>query len=106
MILAAPSPTLPELRYCAECGHPFYPTRVDQIFHSRPCKIAKHQRRINGGLKLYDAAMPWRIERPRGALVELTAVADQLAAEERIINKKRCEVIKAAKEAAIKARKP
>ena len=37
-----------------------------------------------GGLKLYDAAMRWRLHsHGKRHLTELTAIADQLAAEER-----------------------
>ena len=98
-------PRPPEIRYCEEDGKPFYPKRVDQIFCCFECTQKHHRRRNEGGRRLYDAAMPWRIDRPRNALVELTAVADQLAAEERIIRRRREETIAAAKAAAKKARR-
>ena len=90
-------PATPALRFCAECGHGFYPKRHDQTHCVAACNRAKHKRRILGGLKIYDAAMKWRIERPNGALSELGAIVDDLAHEERVLREKRQKVIAAIK---------
>lgn len=96
----------PEAIYCVECGAPFYRVRKDQIFcPDKGCRQAYHQRRLLGGLKLYDLAMRWRIEWPAGALGDLTAAADLLAQDERERRKKRKEKIAAYQtEARAKAR--
>lgn len=73
----------PPLMHCKECGEPFYLTRPDREYCSETCRNTHNQRRITGGLKLYDLAMRWRIERPRGALGDLTHAADLLAQDER-----------------------
>lgn len=75
--------TPPRPRHCAECGELFYQKREHQIYCSLKCNKAHHKRRLLGGLKLYDAAMRWRIERPCGALGDLTFIADELAHVER-----------------------
>ena len=69
--------------FCAECGDIFHPKREHQVYCSLACNQRHHRRRLLGGLKLYDAAMKWRIERPCGALGDLTFIADELAHIER-----------------------
>jgi hypothetical protein len=87
-------PKEPTLKFCAECGEPFYPTRYDQIHcktKSPDCNKQKTKRRVCGGLKLYDAAMKWRLggTHKKGTMADFTAIADQLACEERLIRNKR-----------------
>lgn len=89
-------PPPPDHKLCDECGTPFYPKRCDQIFCSIACKATRHKRRSQGGAKLYDAVMKWRIERPKEAMAELTFIADQLAHEERQLRKKRDEAARIA----------
>lgn len=74
---------------CDECGMQYQPKRGTQRFCCAPCRKQFNERRISGGLQLYDLAMQWRIERPEDAWHNLTQLADQLATEERIIRKKR-----------------
>ena len=77
---------------CLECGELFVRVPVTRKFCSARCTQAHHNRRIMGGLKLYDAAMKWRLDNSRakkGLLTALTAIADQLASEEREIIKAR-----------------
>jgi hypothetical protein len=57
-----------------------------------------------GGLKLYDAAIQWRIERPKDALSDFTALVDALANDERERRRKRKEAI-TAHQAALKAQR-
>lgn len=73
-------PQLPEISYCRECGGAFYPNRSDTIFCGIPCKTTRHNRRISGGLKLYDVAIKWR-ENPESVFF-LTQIIDQLVADE------------------------
>ena len=96
--LTLPAP--PRMDFCAECGNPFHAHAggpLGKLYCSRPCQLARNARRTHGGYKLYDAVMQWRIERPDGALGDLTALADQLAHEERKIRDRRCARIKEAK---------
>ena len=88
--------------YCAECGEPYARTRWNKDYCSQKCQQGSANRRVKGGLRLYNAAMRWRIERPKDALVEMTQIADQLASEERSIRtnrKKRIEQIKTSRAA-------
>lgn len=82
-------PRLPPLAFCAECGGPFYVTQPNKIFCDGGCRQTQWNRRVTGGFKLYEAAMTWRIDRPEGALSDLGSIVDQLAAEERIIRRRR-----------------
>lgn len=88
-------PQPPKFVYCDECGKPFYGIRHDQIFCSGACKKARHARRVQGGLKLYDLAMRWRIEQPKDAWGDLTTEVDRLAFDERERRRKRKEVVDA-----------
>lgn len=91
----APSPRPMPISYCKECGKPFYRTRPDREFCCDTHRNKFNQRRILGGLKLYDAAIKWRIERPKGAISELQFIVDNLAFDERERRRKRNEVIEA-----------
>jgi endogenous inhibitor of DNA gyrase (YacG/DUF329 family) len=75
--------------FCAECGNPDYRTQPNKIFCSGTCRQAQWNRRVTGGFRLYELTMAWRIDRNKGDMAELTAAADQLAAEERIIRRRR-----------------
>ena len=75
--------------FCSECGNPDYRTKINKIYCSETCRQTAWNRRVNGGFKLYELAMRWRIDREKGDMAELTAAADMLAAEERIIRARR-----------------
>ena len=81
-----------EGRFCDECGRLFHPKEAKNRFCRAECRKAHHGRRMLGGMRLYDLAMEWRRNR-RGAWRELSALADQLAGEERLIRKRREERI-------------
>ncbi|SRR5260221_420025 len=80
---------LPPVYFCAECGNPDYRTQPNKIYCSGTCRQNAWNRRITGGFKLYELAMRWRIDREKGDMAELTAAADMLAADERIIRRRR-----------------
>jgi hypothetical protein len=42
---------------CEWCGAPFLATKAGQGFHSESCRLASHNRRIQNGIKLFDAAV-------------------------------------------------
>lgn len=75
--------------FCHYCGNPDYLTKSNKKFCSEGCRQAHWNMRVNGGFRLYELAMAWRIDREKGDMAELTAFADQLAAEERILRKRR-----------------
>src|SRR5215469_17028834 len=82
----------PPVAFCRECGEQFVQVPYTKVFCSTPCTKSHHNRRIMGGLQLYDAAMKWRLDSSRakkGLLTKLTAVADRLAGDEREIRKAR-----------------
>lgn len=87
--------------FCAECGNPEHRTQPSKIFCSATCRQAQWNRRVNGGYKLYELAMSWRIERPKGAIARLGAAVDQLAAEERVMRARRAKIIAAHKAAGV-----
>lgn len=78
-----PSGTPAPLRYCQECGHPFYPSRQDQVFHKPACRHAHHRRREQRGSQLYDDAMDWRRTRRKGGFTDLTRQLDDWIREDR-----------------------
>lgn len=71
------------VRFCRECGHPFYPQRVDQEFCDTPCRKEHHQRRARRGTEVYDLVMTWRRDRIRGAFSALTQTVSNWLAEDR-----------------------
>lgn len=75
--------------FCHYCGNPDYLTKPNKKFCSEACRQAHWNMRVTGGFKLYEAVMAWRIDREKGDFQELTAIADQLAAEERILRRRR-----------------
>lgn len=75
--------------FCHECGNPDYLTKSNKIYCSETCRQAAWNRRISGGFRLYELAMRWRIDREKGDMAELTAAADMLAGEERLIRARR-----------------
>jgi hypothetical protein len=83
----------PEIAYCKECGEPFCQTRSDREFCGEAHRKIFNTRRIQGGLKLYDLAMRWRIERPKDAWGDLTTEVDRLAYDERERRRKRKEIV-------------
>ncbi len=87
--------------FCHYCGNPDYLTKSNKKFCSDVCRTAHWNMRVTGGFRLYELAMAWRIDREKGDMAELTSFADQLAAEERILRRRR-----AANMAAEKAKLP
>lgn len=75
--------------FCHECGNPDWLTKPNKIYCSESCRSSAWNRRISGGFRLYELAMRWRIDREKGDMAELTAAADQLAGEERILRARR-----------------
>lgn len=97
---------LPPIFFCAECGNPDYKTMPNKVYCGETCRQKAWNRRITGGFKIYEAAMTWRIERPKDAMSELTSISDQLAAEERIIRSRRAANIKRHQAEGIKGELP
>lgn len=79
----------PTVVFCEECGNPFYRNMPNKKYCGDTCRQSAWNRRVNGGFKLYALAMRWRIDRDKGDMAQMTIAADQLAAEERIIRKRR-----------------
>lgn len=71
------------LRYCQECGHPYYPARQDQTFCAAACRREHHRRREARSAQLYDFAMAWRAKRGRGGFAEMCQIIDGFRAEDR-----------------------
>lgn len=80
------------LRYCKECGRPFYPTRRDQDYCTSKCRQTLHKRRYERGAKLYDFAMEWRGKRVRGGFTELCRIIDDWLRDERDRRKAHAEI--------------
>lgn len=71
------------LRYCQECGAPFFPARQDQVFCGSACRREHHHRREARALPLYDFVMAWRAKRGRGGFAEMCQIVDGFRAEDR-----------------------
>jgi hypothetical protein len=80
---------LPTVAFCEECGNPFYRNMPNKKYCNDTCRQNQWNRRVTGGFRLYELTMRWRIDREKGDMAELTAAADQLAGEERIIRARR-----------------
>jgi hypothetical protein len=96
----------PPIFFCAECGNPDYRTMPNKIYCSETCRQKAWNRRITGGFKLYELAMRWRIDREKGDMAELTGIADQLAADERMLRARRAANIKQHQKDGIKGSLP
>lgn len=94
-LLAMAGLKAPPAAFCAECGNPFYRTQPNKIYCGGTCRQRQWNRRVNCGFKLYELAMRWRIERPKGAISDLQHVVDDMAGEERIIRDRRARTIAA-----------
>lgn len=79
----------PTVVFCEECGNPFYRNMPNKKYCNETCRQTQWNRRITGGFRLYELTMRWRIDREKGDMAELTAAADQLAGDERIIRARR-----------------
>jgi hypothetical protein len=79
----------PTVVFCEECGNPFYRNMPNKKYCSDTCRQTQWNRRVTGGFRLYELTMRWRIDREKGDMADLTAAADQLAGEERIIRARR-----------------
>jgi hypothetical protein len=91
--------SVPRPRFCREDGTPFFPVRVDQDFCCPQCRAAFNHRRKLYGLRVIDAALRWRIERPKDALSDLTVIVDRIAEDERERRRKLKETIEENKSA-------
>lgn len=80
------------LRYCQECGAPFYPARQDQVFCAAVCRREHHHRREGRATQLYDFAMDWRAKRGRGGFAEMCQIIDGFRAEDRARKAKHAEI--------------
>lgn len=78
-----PRGTPPKIRYCQECGHPFWPTRPHQQFCRTKCRSDKHHRDERRGAELLDFALEWRRKRLKGGFTRLTQMVDRYLAEDR-----------------------
>jgi hypothetical protein len=90
--------------WCRECGERLVRIPYTRCFCTPACRQTHHNRRVMGGLQLYDAAMAWRLDNTRkvkGLLVELTRIADRLASDERELKARRDARIKAQKKAGL-----
>lgn len=75
--------------FCHFCGNSDYLTKPNKKFCTEECRKNHWNMRVTGGFRLYELTMRWRIDREKGDMAELTSFADQLAAEERILRKRR-----------------
>lgn len=73
----------PKVRFCRECGAPFYPGRTGQEFCKPGCRTRHHRRRYDRGAQLYDFAMEWRGKRLKGGFTRLCQMIDGWLADER-----------------------
>lgn len=71
------------VRFCKECGHPFYPARQDQDFCQKRCRQDFHHRRAARGVQALDAVMAWRKTRKKGGMTDVCHLADAWLAEDR-----------------------
>ena len=103
--LLRPDPTsAPELRFCDECGKPFYVTAhgkaVNQRLHSAACNTVRRKRRMHDAYRIIDAVIEWRLDGSDGSLHKLCHILDNgLIDEERRVRARRNEVVSAAKKA-------
>ena len=81
-IVVRGAPPLP-MRYCGECGNPYWPTRQDQDFCGTACRQNFHKRRYQRGAELYDFAMDWRGKRRKGGFTEFCRIVDEWLRDER-----------------------
>lgn len=95
-VTAVRLPPRPRVCFCQECGQPFYPSRVDQVFCKNVCRMAQHDRERTHGRALYRLVKSWRLDRGKGALAELTQYADRIAGEERDRRRRHAEIREAA----------
>lgn len=82
----------PTIRFCRECGHPYYPSRADQDFCLPKHRKEFHKRRSACGALLYDAGLKWRGERAKGSMKEFCQILDPLVAEEKARRRRNKEV--------------
>jgi hypothetical protein len=75
--------SLPARRTCRECNSSFLAIRHDRVFCRQRCRRAWHSRREAFGARAVELMLAWRGERKKGALSDLTALADELVRLER-----------------------
>lgn len=74
-------------RQCSECAGQFIPIRHDQVFCSKECRFADHNRAMQRGREAYRAMYHWRLgagKGQRGSLIgTVSAMAKRWVEEDR-----------------------
>jgi hypothetical protein len=66
-------------RLCGECQSGFVPIRHDQVFCSKACRFANHNRAMQRGREAYRAIYHWRLGHGKGQRGSLISTISEMA---------------------------